>query len=240
MATLAQIKDEVLRIVEDHIDALTGAAVVTHIQRAQRAIEDRCVWRQQHAEFTCQVSPAGTLYPVPEDFIGVRKSPRFVSRSNSNRYARVSEQDSFEDFGLLTEEGVPRYWRDVDGENISFWPIGDGAGPSVLSPGAYEIVVPYFKRLSALAADSDTNFWSETMDDVLAFRGASFLFAEMRDPMANWWSSVAAARFLEIKKQYNRNQSKRRDTVIYSTESLSSRTQNERRLGRRTWVAEIP
>ncbi len=240
MATLGEIKDEVLRVVEDHIDELTGTAVVTHIRRAQRAIEDRCAWRIQHDEFTCQVSPASSFYAYPDDFIAIRKSPRFIQSSSSSRYSRPKECDSFEDLGLLTEEGVPRYWRDSEGAGVSFWPIGDSNGPSAVSAGAYEITFPYFKRLAALSADGDTNFWTEEMDDVLAWRAASFVFAELRDPLANWWSSVAAARFLEIGRAYRRNQFRRRDTRIYSTESISSRTQRDPLRLRRTWIAEIP
>lgn len=239
MATLSQIQAEVLRIVEDHVDVVT-AAITTHVQRAQRAIESRCAFLVQEATTTVQVEPLSSSYAKPSDFVGMRAAPYFLESSTSKKYLRLREVPSFEDYGLLTQQGVPKFWRD-DGEDAwQFWPIGDGLGPSGSVAGAYEVAIPYYKSLSLLSAGTDTNWWSENMDDVLAFRAASFVFAEMRDPMANWWSSVAAARFIEIRNQTKRARARQREGLIYPAEALSSETQNRRRWRRRTWAAEVP
>lgn len=239
MSTRSQIQAEVLRIVEDHVDVVT-AAIPTHIQRAQRAIESRCAFLVQYATVTYQVEPLSSSYAKPADFLGVRRAPYFIETSSSSGYKRLREDPDFESRGLLTTQGVPKYWRDENDASFSFWPIGDGLGPSGTTAGAYDVVVPYYKSLSALASDNDTNYWSQNFDDVLAWRAAAFVFADMRDPQANWWSAVAAARFNEIRSQLRRNRARQQDGRIFPAESLSSETQFRRRWRRRTWLAEVP
>lgn len=239
MATLAQINAEVLRIVEEHIDALT-TAITTHVQRAQRAIEDRCGFAIQRAEVTYQVMPSTTSYTKPADFVAVRKAPYLLERSDSTQYRRLAEMEDFLHLGLIGTTGVPRYWREIGEEDIAFWPIGDSAGPSISTPGAYEITVPYYKRLTTLSADGDENWWSQHLDDVLAWRAAAFVFAELRDPMAQWWSSAAAARYLEVRNQHKRNRVRQEETRVTPAESLSARTQSARRWYRRQLIARVP
>lgn len=239
MATYAQIEAEVMRIVEDRITAL-DSAIVTHVARAQRAIENRCAFPVQWAEATYRVEPLTSDYAKPADFIAVRKAPYFLERADAKRYNKLTELDTFEDLGLLTEQGVPKYWREKDDASLQFWPIGDGSGPSLVTPGAYDVSLLYFKTLSGLAAESDTNWWSVHMDDVLAWRAASFVYAELRDPMANWWSAVAAARFMEVRKQQRYGKLRQKETRIYPAESLSSSTQKSQRPPRTRWVSEIP
>lgn len=240
MATKAQIEAEVLRIVEDHNPALVDSAViVTHIARAQRAIEMRCAFAVQKASVTFQVLPATANFAKPDNYLGVRKAPRFLEQTSSTRPRKLLEVEDATDYGLTTEQGRPRYWIDDDEDTISFWPIGDDEGPSIVTPGAYDVVVPYWKSLAALSAAADTNWWSENLDDVLAWRAVAFIFAEGRDPLANWWSSVAAARFIEFKNQYKRNKLRSRATQLYPTEVISGGTNRERQFTRRTWIAEI-
>lgn len=240
MSTYGQIEAEVQRIVEDRIDTLDNA-IVTHVARAQNAIEIRCAFLVQRASVTYQVAPPTTDYAKPADFINVRSAPYFLERSTSQKYAFLVEVDSFEESGLLTKEGVPKYWREKDESYLQFWPLGDGEGPSGTTTGAYDVVVPYFKSLDALAGASDTNWWSENLSDVLAWRAAATLFAEARDPMANWWMSVAAARFIEIRNQSKRNRIRQRQTEIYPSQSLSSRTRQDRYpYYRGPWISELP
>lgn len=239
MATFGEIQAEVQRIVEDRVTAL-DAAIPTHVRRAQRAIEDRCAFKCQNATTTIQVTGSTLLYDKPDDFIGVREAPRFLDRSDATKYQFITEVDDTQAFGLDTEEGVPRYWQDYDEEQFKVWPRSDGNGPSGVSAGAYEVVFPYFKRLETLEEAGDSNFWSEKMDDVLAWRAVAFLFAELRDPMANWWASVSAARFLEIRRQYRRQQLRSRAFKITPTENLSGGANSLLALGRRTWISDIP
>lgn len=239
MATYGQIEAEVKRIVEDRIDTL-DSAIVTHVARAQNAIEIRCAFPVQRALVTYQVGPPTTDYAKPADFINVRRAPYFLERTDSKQYSKLTEVDSFEDLGLLTKQGVPQYWCEKDDTTLQFWPIGDGLGPSGTTAGAYDIVIPYWKSLSALASANDTNWWSENLDDVLAWRAAATVFAEARDPMANWWMSVAAARFLEIRNQSKRNRIRQRETAIYPSQSLSSRTRQDSHGFRGPWISDLP
>lgn len=239
MSTYSQIEAEVMRIVEDRITAL-DSAIVTHVARAQRAIESRCAFPVQWAEVTFQVEPLTTDYAKPADFIAVRKAPYFLENSTATQYKKLVELDTFEDLGLLTEQDVPRYWREKDDASFQFWPIGDAAGPSGTTAGAYDVTFLYFKSLAALSSAGSSNWWSDNMDDVLAWRAASFVFAELRDPMANWWSSVAAARFMEIRKQHRYGRVRQKETRIYPSEALSSVTQRSQRRPRTRWLSEIP
>lgn len=239
MATYAEIRAEVYRIVEDRV-AVVDAGVQTHVQRAQVAIESRCAFPVQRAQTTLQVRTASTSYAKPTDFLAMRERPYYLETADSKRYIFLREAYSFEEMGLVDTQGAPKYWRDADDANLEFWPIGDANGPSVVTPGAYDVVIPYFKKLTTLSADEDENWWSINLSDVLAWRAAAFVFAELRDPMANWWSSVAAARFMEIRNQDRRNLLRQRETRIYPAESLSSSTQGRNRWRRRTWISDIP
>lgn len=252
MATLGEIKAEVKRIVEEDLTELTSE-ITTHVNRAQRAIEDMCSFRVQHAASVMQVTRSELVYELPTDFVSIRNKPFYntsVSRASETSGTNLSDIDrtfleelpSFNGLGNSRASGKPTYWG-IDsstadlGERIAFWPIGDGLGPSASTTGAYEIVLNYYKRLSTLTADSDTNWWSINMDDVLSFRAAALLFAEMRDPQTNYWDARATTRLKEIRSQTKRNLMRERGTSITPTQPLSSRSN---RRFRREIIARIP
>lgn len=225
MANLGAIQAEVLRIVEDHIDELTNP-IVTHINRAQSSIEDRCAFKIQEAEVTYQVVPATTQYEQPSNFIAVRSDPYFLRTATSTGYTFLEERLEFETFGLSQATDIPMYWKETSDQsvvNFEFWPPGDDEGPSGTTSGAYDITFPYWARLETLVDSGDSNWWTERMDDVLAFKAAANVFAELRDGMANFWNSIAAARFIEIKQQMKRNRLRSLSTRITPAQSLGSR-----------------
>ncbi len=229
MATLGEIKAEVLRTVEAHVDEVTSA-ITTHVRRAQLAIESRCAFAVQEAMSTFTVTDGVSSFALPADFIAVRKRPSFLATATAKQYQRLEEHPDFDELTFATEGGVPRYWTIQGDSTFDVWPLSDGLGPSGVTAGAYDVRFYYWKHLEELAVDDDENWWSLHLDDVLAFRAIAFVFADMRDPQANWWSAVAAARFIEIRNQYKRNLMRQKETRLYPSQSLSSRANEVNRL----------
>lgn len=229
MATLGEIEAEVLRIVEDDPGDVTASTVIrTHIRRAQRAIEDRCAFDAQRTTNALVVTATDFNFALPAGFIAMRRPPVVLNRATDKEYTRLQEIDDFNALGVPPVYGSPKYWKIAQDSIIRIWPFGDGLGPSDSAVGGYDVEIDYWQRLPTLTAPADTNYWTENMDDVLAFRAAAFVFSEMRDPQANWWSAVAAARFNEIRNAYHRNKLRQRDFRIMPAQSLSSQTQRGR------------
>lgn len=240
MASRAQIEAEVLRIVEDQPSDLT-AAVVTHIQRAQRQIEERLDFRIQEEGIVFDVIPSSFTYAKPSDYLAAREAPFYLTDTSLATEATgvpVSRvflkrwTDPLENLGDPRVPGRPKYWAESE-ELIQFFPPGDDAGPSTTTAGAYEVKFPYFKRLPTLTSAGSTNWWTENLDDVLAWRAASMLFSELRDPIAQFWSSVAAARYQEVVRATRRARFGQDNVQIFPKQSLSARTQAARAFGRR-------
>ena len=241
MANLAAIKAEVLRIVEAHITELTDATT-THVQRAQRSIEDRLAFKIQDATITYTTSTVHTFFAWPSDFICVKEQPVYKMTLDATQYTFMDEWSVLQELGIIRPEntGPPTHWsEEVNSDVIGFqtWPVTDENGPSIVRAGGYDILVPYYRRLDTLANDADTNWWSENMDDVLAWKAAANVFSELRDPMAQFWNGVAAARFLEILRTKNRAKLAVKGTSIYPSQRLSSNS--NRRYGRDI-VAKVP
>lgn len=229
MATLGEIEAEVLRIVEDDPGDVTASTVIrTHIRRAQRAIEDRCAFDAQRTTTAVVVTATEYNFALPTGFIAMRTKPVVLNRATDTRYAKLEEVANFNDLGVPPVYGSPKFWTISQDSIIRIWPFGDGLGPSGSVSGGYDVELDYWQRLTTLTAQNDTNYWTENMDDVLAFRAAAFVFSEMRDPQANWWSAVAAARFNEIRNAYHRNKLRQREFRIIPAQSLSSQTQRGR------------
>lgn len=234
MATLGEIEAEVLRIVEDDPGDVTATSVIrTHVRRAQRAIEDRCAFAVQEETFGYTVTASVGNFTLPTDFLAMRTAPSVLLRAADTQYARLTEIGDITDLGVQPDYGPPKYWRISQDTLLQVRPFGDGLGPASSSPGGYDIEIAYWKRLATLTNSSDENYWTQNMDDVLAFRAAAFVFSEMRDPQANWWSAVAAARFVEIRHTYKRNQLRQREFRIKPAQSLSSETQKNKFRDRR-------
>ena len=236
MANLAAVKAEVLRIVEDHITPLTNA-ITTHVQRAQKTIEDRCAFLVQEETKTYALAPAGSFLGYPTNFITDRGDPYYIASATSDYVTHLEEiADPMTE--SITATGPPKYWTKQQGggiEGLLVLPKSDGLGPNV--GGSYGIVIPYYKRLDTLINDADSNYWSDNYDDILAWKAAANVYAEMRDPMAQFWNGVAMARFMEVLKTTKRNKLRKSGTSVYPTQSLSG---NQRKRYKRIIVAQVP
>ena len=235
MANLAEMVAEVKRIVEDRVTVL-DAAITNHIQRAQRSIEDKRLFPQQKATVTTNVSTLlGSAFLYPSDYIAVRDALHYKKTATDTKYTFMEEVESIEHLGIKADvTGPPKYWVH-DATAIVIYPTPDDLGFGAFS--SYEIVMPYWKRLSTLEVDADSNYWSLHMDDVLAWKAAANVFSELRDPMAQFWNAVAMARFKEIVGDFKRGKLNANRAGIYPRQSLSSRQRD--RYGRLI-VARVP
>ncbi len=244
MPNLGALVTEVKRLVESRVPILDDA-IVTHIQRAQRAIEDRGQFMVQEHSITFQHNLANQFtYDVPSDFIANRMTPIYTKKSADTQLIHMIESNDFTVIGKTSTfaPGPPKYWRDSVSEatgNLQWkiFPRSDDLGPSQVTSGAYDVNFPYTRRLTTLAVIGETNWWSENLDDVLAWKAAAMVFAELRDPLAEFWNGLSNGRFREILNQYKRNKVRTSDFQIYPKQSLSSRS--KRRFGRQI-VTRIP
>ena len=178
MATLGEIEAEVLRIVEDDPgDVTSSTAIRTHVRRAQRAIEDRGAFDTQRISNALVVTATTFNFALPTGFLGMRAPPIVLNRAGDKRYTKLLEIVDFNDLGVPPAYGSPKYWQISQDAIIRIWPFGDGLGPSMSATGGYDVEIDYWQRLATLTASSDTNYWTENMDDVLAFRAAAFVFS---------------------------------------------------------------
>jgi hypothetical protein len=235
MTMRSDIEQDVLRIIEDDVTEVT-AAIPTHIQRAQREIEELCVFRSQKTfHHLLDIQPLSPQpIALPADFIGFVQNPYFYP--STGRPVSLTELDSvshLENEG--TDEGFPRYFDLIYDAATSLYkinisPKSDGNGP-IGAGGAYKVVVEYWKRFPTLTATTSTNFLTDNLDDALGWKAAAMVYAELRDPMANFWEQKAMVRIRKFVAAEKRNRLRSRNVQIYPSEPLGARnSQGTRRV----------
>lgn len=195
-----QLQDEVETNVID-LPTAVQTNVPSYINRAIRALESLYNFPVMKAtsDFTTTEGTA-TLGAIPSNFIGFRGKPylteyqgrvRKLAMASSVREAQIAFGTS-----ITTDIGEPRVILSGDLDttgtgSLLIYPIPDGL--SDYSDGDYRVSLPYWRTLSDLSADSDTNWFTVNADQFIIDRATAFAF------MTNWdedravfWQSQAA------------------------------------------------
>jgi hypothetical protein len=170
VATFLAIQQRVQTWLRD-LPADTVAEIPALINEAQRELQRQYNFRvmQASAQFTT-VAAANTLGTVT-DFKEPRRRPFWTDNDGSTH--SIQWQPSLDYLVQRyddTSTGEPRYvfWSSVDSSNIvtlQVYPKSDSL--SLWLGGEYRVTVPYWKRLPALSAGSDTNWFTVNADKYL-------------------------------------------------------------------------
>lgn len=202
MATYLELQERVQRRVIDLPTAIT-TEVPTLVNRAVKKLQEQHNFQvmQAKADFTTVVSTR-ELGAVPSNFKEYRVTdgppayltqfsgtilPVFVVPKTAALYTYPGD-----------EEGTPVYLAEqepLDEDLTRDWeiyPMSDGG--SDYGDGEYRITVPYWKFLTELSADSDSNWLTNNADDWIVYEATGNAF--MLD-----WDEQHAAGFKAMAKQ---------------------------------------
>lgn len=208
MATFAEIKTRVERRVID-LPTSVQNEVGTLVNEALRTIQTRHNFKVMEAESgpTVTTEDSHTLLAVPSDFKEYRKKP-YVLRDDGDSYpiqVLHSRGTVIRLFGdeANRDEGEPLVLLDAEPSdeagtrNWEVWPYPDGN--SDYSDGEYRVVVPYWKYLAALSADSDTNWFTVNAEEWLVNRATSeAFFLDWDEQRGTVWAERANAEFQKV------------------------------------------
>lgn len=207
MATFAELKAAVLALL---VDARTEVAseVSNFVRLALRELQSRHNFLVQKAETTAiTVSGQRTLAVRPGDWKEWRDVPYRLSYSGATAWvAFVDGDEARRRYGdstgapeAVTETSIPD--PTTLAVNLEVWPLPDGK--SDWNDGEYRIVLPYWRLLPDLAADTDENWFTRDHQTRMfivsraAAEGFRMMWDEARaaihDQRAEWWFERAQA-----------------------------------------------
>lgn len=214
MATFAQLQTRVTEIVIDTPTAITSQ-VPTLIRESVRRLtrlHDFKVCEATTEVFETSLETR-VLGAVPSNFYKWRGKPYLISEQG-----RVRELGTFPDRASAmrvygTEDGGEADPTDLSGPpkflslsepsdelgtmNFELWPLPDEE--SLFTDGNYRIAVPYYKYLTALSGNSDTNWFTNNAEQWLAWDAASqAFFLNWDEQRALTWAQNAAKAYKEV------------------------------------------
>ena len=176
--TFAQIKARVARLVLEN-----GADVTTEIPQyvrdAQAEIEDDRTLKVLEADFETTLASGASTLTKPSDWNSIRLEPYLVEADfTSTKLRMITEKFVIENLST-TDTGTPKYWREVSDTAFRVYPIADALGPW---SDDYKVKLPYWKRLTTLTADSDTNWLCDNAENYLLWFATALALELIDDP----------------------------------------------------------
>ncbi len=179
MAQRSALEEAVKRKLIDEDAQKQIAAIPDFLQRAQRDLEDLCLFREQHAEtvFSTITNLTLTTAQTPSDFIRVRplapneEGPFWVDGMGSPTAMRLLESraEGLRDYGYdtvpATNPGAPKALTLGTDDSLGFmevFPAADANAPTgtYRALTTYELHLPYWKRLAELSASTSENVFT--------------------------------------------------------------------------------
>lgn len=193
-----------------------------YINRAIRKLERRHNFYIMRALTPVFVTTEGvsTLGAVPADFKDWRARPYMVEFLGrvlplATAVDPVEPQIAF-GISVDTDQRMPYVvYRDNTSGTDTFYvaPLPDGN--SDWSDGEYRIYVPYWKYLPDLAAEADTNWFTENAEEWVMYRATALAFEADHDLVnAQYWQKKADGEFAEIISFDKRLQFQGTDTLV--------------------------
>ena len=216
MATFAELKSEVQTIIIDLPTAVSNLVGML-VNRAMKDLQKKHDFKVMEATSNVFVTTANShvLGSVPSDFKKFRGRPYILHNDGEVDHigtaidvTAVERVYGRNDTGTI---GQPAYIVDPepDDENntrsFQVYPLSDGN--SDYSDGQYRVYVPYWKFLTNLSADGDTNWFTNNAEEYLIYRAAARGFLLDWDPEnAAIWQGLATDELRTAKNtdKYNR------------------------------------
>lgn len=195
MATYLELQQRVARNIIDSPAAIT-AAIPTLINSAMRDIQKEHNFKVMEAISTGNLTTVAshTFMSKPSNWKEARGDPWFVEDTDGAQREMKWSQNRTDMLHYFTEddEGWPTILLDAEPSNelnattFEVWPLPDGLSDYV--DGEYRISFPYWKYLTALSANGDTNWFTLNADEYLEFQATWRAFAVDWDEerMAVW------------------------------------------------------
>lgn len=223
---LGEIKQAARDIIVDVTTAVENG-LLTSIQRAQRELEFKtfCPTQEVNASFLYSqtVTNSGAYFVdfsnfdgVEYDFIRLINDPYLMDRPDlttaptAKVLTRLSASEAKEQRAIASvigdvpnERGSPKYWELGTGA-LYFYPLPDLNGP--YSSGRYQIAVNFYRHLTPLAVDSDTNWFTDFDEcaEYMIFRAAEDGLRLIRDPLFQVYRQLAMERKTEAMRAARR------------------------------------
>lgn len=207
MATFLEIQTAVLRNLIDTPTAVS-AAVPDLINKSMKRLQQKHNFKVMQASqsYTTTVATR-SIGSVPSDWKRARAKPYEVENNGHVRRlnfvaTRTEALLAFAD-DSTRDDGPPRVLLEAEPSTeagaavFEVFPYPDGN--SLYSDGEYRIVVPYWKFLTALSGDSDTNWFTTNAEFYLEFMATSEGFAiDWDEERSAFWAQKAAAEYNDV------------------------------------------
>lgn len=201
MPSFISIQNRVKRNVID-APAAVLAEIPNHINDAMREIQEShnfIVMRTLPSAFTTTAATR-SIGSVPSDFKGPWSHPYFLTYTGKvyEMLFVPSEQIGIAAYGddssvhighpALLAQSAPT--NDAGAATFSVYPYSDSN--SDYGDGEYRIYVPYYRYLTELSADTDSNWFTTNADRFLEYRALEACFRQDWDESrADYWGSKA-------------------------------------------------
>lgn len=204
MATFGELQTEVQNNVIDLPDTV-AASVPSLIQRAIRKLESKHNFfvMKAYVEYTT-ASLTRVLGARPDDWKELRETPYYIGADGHvTEIQIVSRRDALRDLDDELElGGPPKYLVESEESeggtgNFEVWPVSDSN--SDWDDGEYRIVVPYWKRTTALSANDESNWFTVNAEEYLIARATAYGFIKDWDEArADFWMERAKEEYNDI------------------------------------------
>ena len=205
-----EVQDEVEDLLLD-LPAGTTTRIATWVNEAIKEAETRYNFRcMEEQEDATTVDQTRALFTKPADWKERRGEPYLINQDGSTTpisWAQ-SEAQMIRTYGIQApaetstatiDEGEPHYILERDTQ-VDVFPLPDDE--SDWTNGLYRVVVPYWKYLTALSADADTNFFTANASRYCIYRAAEMGIDRNRDEArADRYLQKAEREFVKIKNQ---------------------------------------
>ena len=217
MATFLELQTAVSGIIID-TPATTLAQIPTFIREAVRKLQTKHNFKVMEEETSVLVTATATrvLSATPSDFKEFRGLPYEIMADGTvrelmnpaNRVAVLREYGDTRGGEADTEvmSGPPKAvllsepTDELGTTNLEVYPLPDGLSLYAnTSAGQYRIVVPYWKYLTVLSANGDTNWFTVNADEYIKYQAASEgFFHDHDEERGTFWAQKAAQQWNDI------------------------------------------
>lgn len=211
MATFLQLQNRVKTRLID-LPSAVEAEVPTLVNSAIREIEDRHHFKVMEAttgQLTTTINTRTLSSAVPSDFKSLRGKPYLVENTGFTKpllvtTAQENALDAYDVSGTI-DVGQPEVIVDPyfsDENSTRTWEVYPAAdGNSDWSDGEYRVVIPYWRYLTDLSADGDTNwFTTNAVEFILRWATAEGFFLNEEEERAAVWFQRAEQQVATVVK----------------------------------------